>query len=60
VAGLSFEFLKFSAKHVENKLVWWLIQPGLWLQRITTQEPTSDMCEVAIAALNAALPKDKG
>ncbi|MBI5059435.1 DUF1385 domain-containing protein [candidate division KSB1 bacterium] len=55
VAGLSYEFLKFSARHVENRLVWALIQPGLWLQRITTQEPTPEMCEVAIVSLETAL-----
>jgi uncharacterized protein YqhQ len=58
VAGLSYEFLKFSAKHVENRLVWLLIQPGLWLQRITTQEPSSAMCEVAIVSLETALTGD--
>jgi len=55
VAGLSFEFLKFSAKHVNNPLVKLLIQPGLWLQRITTKEPEAPMCEVAICALEEAL-----
>ena len=55
VAGLSYELLKASSKRVNNKLVWALIQPGLWLQKITTQEPDSSMCEVAIVALKTAL-----
>ncbi len=55
VAGLSYEFLKFSARHTGNKLVWWLIQPGLWLQKITTKEPDASMCEVAITSLKAAM-----
>jgi len=55
VAGLSFEFLKFSAKHVRNPIINALIQPGLWLQRITTKEPEAPMCEVAICALEEAL-----
>ncbi|MCB9366718.1 MAG: DUF1385 domain-containing protein [Calditrichaeota bacterium] len=55
VAGLSYEFLRFSARHVRNPLVNALIQPGLWLQRITTKEPEGPMCEVAICALEEAL-----
>jgi len=55
VAGLSFELLKFSAKHTRNPLVNALIQPGLWLQKITTKEPEAPMCEVAICALEEAL-----
>ncbi len=55
VAGLSFELLKFSAKHTRNPFVNALIQPGLWLQKITTKEPEAPMCEVAICALEEAL-----
>lgn len=55
VAGGSYELLKFSAKKRDNKLVNALIQPGLWLQRITTKEPTLDQLEVAIVALESAL-----
>jgi uncharacterized protein YqhQ len=58
VAGISYEFLKYSAKHVEASLVKAAIQPGLWLQRITTQEPDSSMCEVAITALKTALDSE--
>jgi uncharacterized protein YqhQ len=58
VAGISYEFLKFSAKRTENRLVRILIQPGLWLQRITTKEPDPGMCEVAIYALKHALGED--
>jgi uncharacterized protein YqhQ len=55
VAGLSYELLKMSSKHTENRLVWAFIQPGLWLQKITTQEPDASMCEVAILSLKTAL-----
>ncbi len=55
VAGLSFELLKFSAKHTRNPVVNAMIQPGLWLQKITTKEPEAPMCEVAICALEEAL-----
>ena len=57
VAGISYEILKYSAKHTDNRLVRALIQPGLWLQRITTQEPDPQMCEVAVTALKTALEK---
>lgn len=55
VAGGSFELLKLSGKTRENALTKILIQPGLWLQRITTKEPSMDQLEVAIVALEASL-----
>ena len=55
VAGLSFEFLKASAKHQESKWIRPLILPGLWLQRITTREPDADQIEVAIVSAKAAI-----
>jgi len=55
VAGGSYELLKLSGKTRDNKLTRLLIQPGLWLQRITTREPTMNQLEVAIVALEAAL-----
>ncbi len=55
VAGLSYEILKISSKNTKNPLVRAFIQPGLWLQKITTQEPDASMCEVAILSLKTAL-----
>ncbi len=55
VAGGSYEILKFSAKKRNNPIVNALIQPGLWLQRITTKEPNLEQLEVAIVALESAL-----
>jgi len=55
VAGGSYEILKFSARKRNNQLVNAFIQPGLWLQRITTKEPNLEQMEVAIVALEAAL-----
>lgn len=51
VAGVSYEALRFSGGNYDR---WWvklLTQPGLWMQRLTTAEPTDDMLEVAIASL---------
>jgi uncharacterized protein YqhQ len=59
LAGISYEFLRYSSKHTANRTVRVLIQPGLWLQRITTQEPDEGMCEVAVTALKTALSKEE-
>lgn len=55
VAGTSYELLKISGKTRDNAITKILIQPGLWLQRITTKEPSMDQLEVAITALKASL-----
>lgn len=52
--GVSYEFIKYAGKH-ENILVKILSAPGLWMQRITTQEPTDDIIEVGIESLKAVL-----
>lgn len=58
IAGLSYEVLRFTAKHRAAPLFNLLVAPGLALQRITTQEPTDDMLEVAIVALEESLRED--
>lgn len=55
IAGVSYEMIRFSARHKENPLVRALAGPSLALQRLTTREPTDDMVEVAIAALQPVL-----
>lgn len=55
IAGLSFEFLKLSARMKDNPLVNLFIQPGLLLQRLTTREPDDAQIEVAIRALEELL-----
>lgn len=55
VAGGSYELLKLSGKTRDNKITKVLIQPGLWLQKITTKEPSREQLEVGIAALKASL-----
>ncbi len=51
IAGVSYELLKLSDKYRESALMKMLITPGLWFQRLTTKEPTPDMLEVAVKAL---------
>jgi uncharacterized protein YqhQ len=55
VAGIAYEWLRWTAKNVENPLVSWLIKPNLLLQRLTTREPDEEMAEVAIKALERVL-----
>jgi uncharacterized protein YqhQ len=55
IAGLSYEFIKYSAKKRGNKVIEALIYPGLLLQRLTTREPSDDQLEVAIRAMDEAL-----
>jgi len=55
VAGGSYELLKLSGKTRENKITRILSAPGIWLQKITTQEPDESQLEVAIVALESAL-----
>jgi len=52
IMGLGYEFIKYAGKH-DNVVTKVLSAPGLWMQRITTQEPEDDMIEVGIAAFNA-------
>ena len=58
IAGISYEVLRLTAKRAGSPLFALLVAPGLMLQRITTQEPTDDMLEVGIAALEEALRED--
>ncbi len=55
IAGLGYEFIKLSAKKRGHLLIESLMLPGLWLQRLTTREPSDDQIEVAIRALKEAL-----
>ena len=52
--GVGYEIIRFSGKH-DNIFTRILSAPGLWVQRITTKEPTEDMLEVAIISLKCAL-----
>lgn len=55
IAAVSYELLKLSAKNIENAWVKILVTPGLWLQRLTTQEPDEQQLEVALKALENTL-----
>jgi len=55
VAGISYEVQRYTGRHFDRPWIRILAQPGLWLQRLTTREPSDDMVEVAIAAMNGVL-----
>jgi uncharacterized protein YqhQ len=55
IAGIAYEVIRFAGKHSGNRIVMTLLAPGLWLQRLTTREPTLDQIEVSIRALREVL-----
>ena len=55
IAAVSYELLRFGARHRSNRLVRWIFMPGIWLQLITTKQPDDDMIEVAVASMREAL-----
>jgi uncharacterized protein YqhQ len=55
IAGIAYEIIRFAGKHPQNPFLRTLLAPGLWLQRLTTREPTLDQIEVSIRALREVL-----
>jgi len=58
IAGVSYEIIRFAAKH-RGSLFALMTAPGLWLQRVTTQPPSDDQAQCAIVALNQAMELEK-
>ncbi len=57
IAGVSYEIIRFAGRSKQG----WVacaIAPGLWLQKMTTREPSDDQIEVAIKALEAVKPEE--
>ncbi len=57
VAGVSYEILKFTGRH-DNKCTKILRAPGMWFQKITTNEPDDNQLEVALESLKLVLTDD--
>src|SRR6266540_702479 len=55
IAGLAYELIRFAGKHQRNRILMTLLAPGLWLQRLTTRQPSLDQIEVSIRALKEVL-----
>jgi len=47
--------IRYAGKHQDNRVLMTLLAPGLWLQRLTTREPTLDQIEVSIRALEEVM-----
>ncbi len=60
IAGVSYEFLKWSARNDQSPLVRLIIAPGLALQKLTTREPDDSQIEVAIRSMEEALAVNAG
>src|SRR4051812_47447288 len=55
IAGIAYELIRFAGKHQHNRVLMTLLAPGMWLQRLTTRQPTLDQLEVSIRALREVL-----
>ncbi|MGN1314902.1 MAG: DUF1385 domain-containing protein [Lachnospiraceae bacterium] len=53
IAGISYELIRFAGNHSNNFLVKLISAPGMWVQILTTKEPTRDMVEVAIKSVES-------
>jgi uncharacterized protein YqhQ len=59
IAGLAYEVIRYAGQHRENRILMALLAPGLWLQRLTTREPTDDQVEVSIRALEMVRAREE-
>src|SRR5690606_6523151 len=60
IAGISFELQRLSARYPENAVLRALTAPGLWMQRITTKEPSEDQLEIAVLAMRRCIAYEEG
>jgi uncharacterized protein YqhQ len=58
IAGIAYELIRFAGRHTDNRFLMTLLAPGLWLQRLTTREPSLDQLEVSIRALQDVLHRE--
>lgn len=59
LAGVAYEYIRWTARHLDNPLVRLIIRPNLALQRMTTREPDAAIAEVSIAAFTAMLEQEE-
>jgi uncharacterized protein YqhQ len=59
LAGLAYEYIRWTARHIDSPLVRMIVRPNLALQHLTTREPGLDMLEVAIAAFNQVRDQER-
>jgi len=59
LAGLAYEYIRWTANHLDWAWVRWIVKPNLALQHLTTREPGLDMLEVSIAAFQTMREKEE-
>lgn len=60
IAGVSYEFIFWTAKHLDSPFVQILVKPNLLVQNITTGEPDDSMLEIALTSFNRMLELEEG
>jgi uncharacterized protein YqhQ len=60
LAGIAYEYIRWTANHLDSSFVSWIVKPNLALQHLTTREPDLEMLEVSIAAFNAMRAGEDG
>lgn len=58
VAGAAYEYIRFSARHLDNPVVRAIAAPNLAMQKLTTREPDLEMLQVAITAFNCMMAEE--
>lgn len=59
IAGIAYEYIRWTAKNLDSSFVQAIIKPNLALQRLTTREPSLEIIEVGIAAFEAMQTKEQ-
>jgi len=59
IAGVSYELIKFTSKRQDHLFTRIIMTPGLWLQRLTTREPSIDQVQVALRSLTEVLQMER-
>ena len=59
IAGVAYEYIRFSARHLDKPWMRAIVAPNLLMQRLTTREPDPQMLEVAITAFNTMMAAEK-
>jgi uncharacterized protein YqhQ len=59
IAALGYEFIYYTSRHACNPVMKALMQPGLWLQKLTTREPDDKQLEIGLAALKSVLQAEQ-
>jgi uncharacterized protein YqhQ len=59
IAGIAYETIRFTAKHLDNPIIQLLIKPNLALQHLTTRQPDLSMIEVGITAFERVIAAER-